>query len=275
MAKKRRKRVRRPATSTAPAARTASAAPAAAPRQEEASPERQAARREQKEAARRAKEQALKRLRRREALRRVAVWGSAGVLIALGGFLLIRQNTKQNEVVAAAKTAATAAGCTQPTGQPPDPSYQPNLGLAGVHLTPGESPPTYASKPATSGKHDPSPLPPTPRVSREPLPEIRAVHNLEHAYVIVYYRADGDGALPDPVVTALASYVEGQDKVLMAPYPDLPAGEALALAAWTQLQTCPAAHDGTPITAEQAVTVAKGFVQRFRGSSDAPEPSAA
>jgi hypothetical protein len=104
-------------------------------------------------------------------------------------------------------------------------------------------------------------------VHTEPLVETRAVHNLEHAFVIVYYRVGGDVALPASVVSELGAYVRSQDRMLLAPYPDLPEGVSLALTAWNKLQTCPA-----DVTASQARAITEGFVAAFAGTSNAPEP---
>jgi hypothetical protein len=142
----------------------------------------------------------------------------------------------------------------------------PSKAPGGLHLQPGESY-AYARHPATSGYHDPVPLPPNPKVHAEPLVETRAVHNLEHAYVIVYYRVGGPDALPQTTVDALAGYVRSQSRMLMAPYPDLPKGVALALAAWNKLQTCPSS-----VAAGEALTITQGFVAAFKGTSNAPEP---
>ncbi|GAC1654851.1 MAG: hypothetical protein NVS9B1_06760 [Candidatus Dormibacteraceae bacterium] len=127
----------------------------------------------------------------------------------------------------------------------------------------------YADHPATSGPHFPVPLPPQPAVYTAPWPESRAVHNLEHGYVLVYYRAAGTAALPEPVVAALAAAVPGQRKVLMAPYADLPAGKALAFAAWDVLQLC-----SSEVTVDEARAKLTAFVGAHRESPVAPEPRA-
>jgi hypothetical protein len=181
--------------------------------------------------------------------------------ISLAGYVLFFPAASPQAVPLAARNAAGAAGCTAVTS--PIPQSQ---ARGGLHLQPGESY-TYARHPATSGYHDPSPLPPEPKVHATPLVETRAVHNLEHAYVIVYYRVGGPDALPQDVVDTLAGYVRSQSRMLMAPYPDLPKGASLALAAWNKLQTCPAS-----ISAADARTVTSGFVTAFRGTSNAPEP---
>jgi hypothetical protein len=136
------------------------------------------------------------------------------------------------------------------------------------HLLDGVSPPVYATRPAASGIHTDASLPPNIHVYTEPIPEETALHNLEHAYVLIYYRFDGAGALPADVVDALAGLAEGEDKVILAPYPALEPGTSLAFVAWQRLQECGFTED-----ADAAVEVAERFVGRFRGGGVAPEPS--
>jgi hypothetical protein len=88
--------------------------------------------------------------------------------------------------------------------------------------------------------------------------------------VLLYYRADGNGAVAPDVADALRQVAANQRMTVAAPYEGLPDGTSVALAAWNQLQTCP----GT-ITADQAATVADGFAQAFACTSNAPEPNAA
>ena len=127
-------------------------------------------------------------------------------------------------------------------------------------ISPQGEPFTYDQHPATSGRHDPSPLPPDPHVYTAPVDETAAVHNLEHAYVLIYYRADGPEALPTDVVDGLATLAESEDKVIMAPHPSLDEGTSLALTAWNKLWECPAG-----VTADQARTIASGFIEAYRG----------
>jgi len=129
---------------------------------------------------------------------------------------------------------------------------------------------TYAQHPATSGPHYPVPLPPQPAVYTAPVVEARAVHNLEHGYVWVYYQPAGADALSAPVVDALRSAATGQRKVLLAPYPQLPAGAALDFAAWDELQQC-----GRGVTAGEAIATLGAFVTAYREGPLAPEPGAA
>jgi Protein of unknown function (DUF3105) len=189
------------------------------------------------------------------------------VLAAAVAFQLLFAPTPPRPVPAAALATARAAGCggvqTPATSAP-----------GGLHLSSGQAY-RYPAEPATSGYHDPNPLPSEPHVLTTPVsdvpgsndvPETRVVHNLEHAFVVIYYRATGPSALPGAVVERLASLARGQDRVLMAPHAQLRAGTALAIAAWNKLWTCPPTID-----ADQAVTVATGFIEAYRGTSNAPE----
>ncbi len=217
-------------------------------------------RRVHKEEARRSRESLRRRIKRRSAFQRAATIGVVA-LAALGVFLFLTRAGAPKAIAAAALEAASAAGCGD---------VQTPLGSApgGQHLSQGE-PFTYDQHPATSGFHDPSPLPPEPHVYTAPVPETQAVHNLEHAYALIYYRADGPDALPADVVAALAALAEREDKVIMAPHPSLNAGTSLALTAWNKLWECPAT-----VTAEEATAIASGFVEAYRGTSNAPEPQA-
>jgi hypothetical protein len=217
-------------------------------------------RKTRKEEARAAREAAVRRARRRAMVRRGVIGGLVGLAVAGVIYFLFRAEAPR-PIPQAALAAAEAAGCGEV--ETPASSAPGNL-----HLASGESY-AYDQHPATSGYHDPAPLPAEPHVYTSPVPETQAVHNLEHAYVLVYYRADGDGALPPDAVRALARLSDAEDKVIMAPYPDLPDGSALALAAWNKLWECPSG-----VTPEQARTIASGFIEAYRGTSNAPEPNA-
>ncbi len=220
---------------------------------------REDARRERREEARRRRELAYKRAKRQAAIRRGVTWGiAAAVAVVAVWFLFLRPASVSADKIDAVNTAATAVGCTEVKKQNDN---------GNSHLAPG-APFTYPSEPATSGSHDPSPLPPTQHVYTQPVPETRAVHNLEHGYILLYYRADGDRALPAHVVTRLGGFATSHAKVILAPFPNLPAGTSLAMAAWDHLVTCP-----STVTADQAATVAKSFSDLFNGDGDAPEPN--
>ncbi len=190
-------------------------------------------------------------------LRRAAVFTVVAV-VSVGVLYFLQRAASPRPVPAAAASAASAAGCSAvqtPASDAP----------GGQHLASGESH-TYDQDPPTSGVHDPSPLPIPPRVYTSPISQTNAVHNLEHGGVIIYYRQSGDGALPQPIVDRMTSIANDSHNTIVAPYDPLPDGTALAIAAWNRLQTCPAT-----VTGPQATTIAKGFIEAFLCTSNAPE----
>ena len=192
--------------------------------------------------------------------RRTSPWvrvAAVAAVIALG-WLLFYRTTSPGEISAEARSAAKAAGCAaleQPVIANP----------SRTHLSPGESY-DYPNPPAAAGPHDPSPLPPDPHVYPDPVPETRAVHNLEHAYVIVYYLPTAQGGPSADVIERLAALANDEKRVIMAPYPTLTAEQGLALLAWNTRWFCPAS-----VTPEEAVAIARGFIDAYRGTSIAPE----
>jgi uncharacterized protein DUF3105 len=179
------------------------------------------------------------------------------VVLAIGAYLIFKVSSP-GSVSAEALRVGRTAGCSDvqtPAGAAP----------GGEHLASGQSA-GYSEHPASSGAHDPAPLPSEPAVYTEPVREENAVHNLEHGYVLLYYRAEGPQALGEAIVARLASIAERQDKVLLAPYPDLEEGSSLAMVAWNKLWECP----GT-LSADDAATMANSFIEAYRGTSNAPE----
>jgi hypothetical protein len=134
------------------------------------------------------------------------------------------------------------------------------------HLEEGAPPPEYRTTPAASGPHNPGILPPGASVYHEPVDEPTAVHNLEHAYVLLYYRAEEPRVAPE-IVGILEGLAREFDKVIVAPHPRLPEEAGLALVAWRRLQRCPLS-----ISLTDATTVARSFVLRLAGTDVAPEP---
>ena len=217
------------------------------------------AKKERHAAATRERERARDRARRIRLARKVGIGVVAGI-VAIAGVVLLSRAAGPRPLPQAALAAAQAAGCGD--------VQAPSGNASGGHLSPGQAY-RYTTEPATSGLHDPSPLPSSTHVYTTPVPETNAVHNLEHAYVLVYYRADGQDALPGSVTDALTPLVSSQDKTIMAPLADLPAGTSFALLAWNKLWSCP-----STITPQQATAMTSGFVHGYRGTGNAPEPSA-
>jgi hypothetical protein len=180
---------------------------------------------------------------------------AAGLLV----FTFLFRAASPKPLSAAASAAADAAGCsgvqTPVAGAP-----------GGQHLAPGAKQ-TYDSEPATSGPHAPAPLPDDPHAYTEMPLETALVHNLEHAFVNIYYRRDGDAALPQDVIDALTTFANGHAQTILSPHTSLPDGVTLAYTAWNKLLTCP-----STVTVTQARTVAQGWWESFACSSNAPEP---
>jgi len=148
------------------------------------------------------------------------------VLVVLGAIGAVA--TKDDEPSGPAGLAASGAGC----GTIAD--YAVPEGA--VHA---DGTIEYDTKPPYGGRHNPTWLPSfQPVIRRGSAPEHvveRAVHNLEHAYVVVWY---GDDASEEDL-DAVADAVSDADlrKVLVVPYP----GEfetPFALAAWGHVQYC-------------------------------------
>jgi hypothetical protein len=179
-------------------------------------------------------------------------------IAAVGAWLLFARTPGPGTIPEAALTTGSSAGC--------DPLERPHQSSpARDHLAPGASF-DYADPPPAAGPHDPSPLPAEPRVYEEPVPESRAVHNLEHADVLIWYRPTADGGLSDPAIEALREVAGRERGVIMAPYPRLPEGRALALVAWNTRWMCPGG-----LTPQAATTIAEAFVRAYRGTTNAPE----
>jgi uncharacterized protein DUF3105 len=219
-------------------------------------------RRDRKDEARRQREAEYRRARRASALRRT--FTSMGIaVLAVGAIVLFRSFSGPNEIPQAAVRAAQAAGCTevdQPAASAP----------SGQHLQPGQEY-RYSDTPATSGLHDPSPLPDDPKVYDQQPPETRAVHSLEHGGVFVYYLPEANGGLPQNVVDRLGQIAEQSNATFLAPYPTLTPDTALTLTAWNRRQSCPTGADLTPDT---AATIVNGFVTAFECTGNAPENGA-
>ncbi|MGH2662236.1 MAG: DUF3105 domain-containing protein [Actinomycetota bacterium] len=252
MAKKKRRRK--------PARRPAGAAATQTQIQERPAAERATSQRAlRKEEARKERERRIRQARRQVRFRRAARWGIAVAIIGGIGGVITYRVVQDARLTERAATAASRLGCT-----PLAEAEQPDAGA-------GHTPPFAEGLngvPATSGAHS-SPLEPEPAVYDEPIPEENAVHNLEHGYVVIYYRAEGDGALSEEIRSELEDLAEGETKVLMAPYAGL--ANTLDLVAWRQLQTCDPPADADPGDAE---LVARAFVNEFRGGGLAPEASA-
>lgn len=253
MAKKKRKKPYRPPAGPAePTERrtTTKTAPGISPAS--------AARRDRKEDARRQREAALRQMRRQAMVRRLVTYSLVAAVVAGGvAFFLIR-NQQREDLSREAGDVAAAAGCT---------GIEDQTDRGQNHVSAPE-PIEYPDQPPTSGTHRPNWLDPAVSVYEVQPDVAQAVHNLEHAYVVMWYRAEGEEALDQSVIDELAGFAEGTGKTIIAPYGSLPDGVSVAFTGWATLQTCPADLDDP----DDARILAEAFSQV--GRSKAPEPTA-
>lgn len=220
----------------------------------------QSARAARKAAARRERERQMRAYRRGRFLRRAAIGTLAVGAVAAIVVIVILNTRESGQRREEALAIAAQIGCQEVEEQPDE---------GRAH---SDQPEPFSNVPATSGPHSASPLPSDVSVYEDPFDlslEWRAVHNLEHGWVIMYYQPDGDDALGGEILSALTDLAEREEEVMLAPYPSLPQGESLVLTAWNRAQRC--LVDGT---ADETVTVVEAFIDQFRNAGEAPEPAA-
>lgn len=146
-------------------------------------------------------------------------------------------------------------GGTAPTTLPPDMSeVQTFTGLTRLHVP---EPVQYAQTPPVGGDH--------PAAWQNcgfygsPVPNETAVHSLEHGAVWVTFSPD----LPAAQLDILRDVAADQTYVLVSPYPGLPT--PVVASAWGRQLRLPSAGDRR----------LREFVNRYRESSDVPEPGSA
>jgi hypothetical protein len=89
----------------------------------------------------------------------------------------------------------------------------------------------------------------------EVVPELNAVHNLEHGAVIIWF---GPGVPQATIDQINELYRDDPDGLIVAKHPKL--GDDVALVAWTHVARCPSFNEDA----------AKAFIDTFRGKG--PEP---
>lgn len=115
------------------------------------------------------------------------------------------------------------------------PGQRQNVSGVGQHVTEGQ-PVRYDQTPPAGGAHWPSPA--SWGISSEPVPDERAVHNLEHGGVVVSYNAISPEDLGKlrQLVVAYPRDRYNEVKVLGRPYDRIPSG-TVVLAAWGWTQS--------------------------------------
>ncbi|WP_131769636.1 DUF3105 domain-containing protein [Candidatus Protofrankia californiensis] len=212
-----------------------------------------------KSAERNARLEALRREQRRQERRRsLLIYGSSGIvaLVLLAGIIIyaMSENRSQNAShsighVTSAGKAAAAAGCTGVVNDAP---------RGNTHVAANQTV-NYDVAPPSSGNHDADPLPDAYHFY-ERIPNLRierAVHSLEHGFIIGWY----DPKLPDDQVAALrtASDTAG-DRFLAIPWErgDFPDDKHFVLTAWDRTQRC--------------ATVSEAAIKEFVATYANPDP---
>jgi uncharacterized protein DUF3105 len=86
----------------------------------------------------------------------------------------------------------------------------------------------YDATPPVGGNHSPYWADCAGTVYPNAIANENAVHMLEHGAVWITYNP----TLPANEIATLANYVNGQDRMAMSPYPDLPSGSLITVQAW-------------------------------------------
>lgn len=261
MAKKKRKRNRRPiappvhsapGTPHGPAGHT----PADPPPSRPYTPEPPAAGEHAPPAPPRPRDPARRRPQQRRKKRRLRPYVIAGLIVlAIVGAIVGRQ-ILGNRSLAQFNDLARAAGCselrvTSDSG-------------AGQHLGEGQTT-TYDTSPPTHGAHSLSSLSagiydePFSRDPDDDTSIYRAVHSLEHGYIILWH----DG-LETEELREIEREHNDERKIIVVPYPELRGETKLVMTAWGRMVGC---EGPAPRVIDQ-------FIERFREARSAPEPRA-
>lgn len=148
---------------------------------------------------------------------------------------------------ASTSSAEKSAGCTGVHNDPLSPAGQhiPNAPIDYSKSKYGDTADDTPPIPPTGGKHNPVPLGDKERfydVGEKPRAE-RAVHNLEHGYVVVWY----DSSLPADQVAKLKTLATTQSlsQLLVVGWwqGDLPAGKHVVLTSWGRTERCASVSD--------------------------------
>lgn len=195
----------------------------------------------------------------------------AVALILIGAAIIpayLHDQAKQRKAKAGYQASPTkaeaAAGCTGVHNDP--------VSKAALHVT---TPIDYSKEkygdtrggtppiPPSNGRHNPVSLGDTNRfypLTQKPRPE-RAVHNLEHGYVVVWY----DSKLPADQAAHLQELAAGGNltRLLVVGWwqGDLPAGKHVVLTSWGRTERCAKVSD----------TVINAFYRAHLNSAIAPE----
>lgn len=182
-----------------------------------------------------------KRAQRRRTILVSAVAGGLCLALIVGaGVVIFRENQRNNELAALASQ--------------PIEGVQTFDGLTAYHVT---TPVAYPQSPAVGGDHDAVWL--NCGIYTEPVPEMNAVHSLEHGAVWITHSED----LPADQLATLTALAERNNYVILSPYPGQET--PVAASAWgAQLTLDDADDERLPV-----------FLRAYQQGPQTPEPGAA
>jgi hypothetical protein len=200
---------------------------------------------------------------RRTTVMVIVVSSLVGIALIASAVFIGRDDPK-NQALRTIGVAAEAAGCAEAKEEPiPDEAKDDAV----KHTPRNGDRVEYTIIPPTSGRHNPTPLPVGAKkfYSRDenPPPE-RAVHNLEHGYIVVWY----DNKATDAQVQLLEDAADAAEgKFLIMPWTraDFPDDKHVVLTSWARKQQC----------TDVSGAVFQDFVDKYGGrNSIAPEKGA-
>ncbi len=204
----------------------------------------------------------------------------AAALLSYPIYLVVKDSQASSATLADLGVASDAAGCDAVATHPASGNQN--------HVADGTKVP-YDRTPPDSGPHYASPAPFTKRFyTADDRPAVETlVHNLEHGYTVVWYRASAPQSDVD-ALSAIAKTFTSEDydptqKFIAAPWTDadgagFPEGKNVVMTRWTADPTNPA--DTTKqLGVRQACTAVSGaavesFMQTYPSTSS-PEPNGA
>lgn len=180
----------------------------------------------------------------------------AVIAAVIVGFVIFTQIQNRREAQEFDRVAK-AAGCGE--------LQETDTSGGGRHLAEGQTT-SYDTSPPTHGAHAPQALP--AGVYEDPFSNqpgdgatiYKAVHSLEHGYVIVWH-----DDLSRDEQNALERRFRNERKVIVVPYPQLRGGTKMAVTAWGRIIRCD----------KPSIEVVDGMIDDFREARSAPEPNAA
>ncbi|HEU0131638.1 MAG TPA: DUF3105 domain-containing protein [Mycobacteriales bacterium] len=202
---------------------------------------------------------------RRKTILTIVISALVGLALIGGSVYFSVKSKKKNEVgpLNGIGVTADAAGCSDAKSE-----EIPNEATgAAKHTQRDGDHVDYKQAPPTSGQHNPTPLPVGAKkfYSRDenPPPE-RAVHNLEHAYTVVWYDKKATDAQIDALKQAADAAV---GKFLVVPWDraDFPDDKHIVITAWGERQQC----------SDVSGAVMQEFMDKYGGNNGkAPEKGA-